>query len=172
MLDKQLNVFINVMLGFPELLIALAIISIMGSGSLNLIIAIGIGAIPSFARIVRASVLSNRKEVYVDAAQALGFSSSRIIIFHVIPNVFAPIIVLTTYSIASAILISSGLSFLGLGVQPPSSEWGVMLSRGREFFRVAPHLVATPGLFISLAVLGINLIGDGLRDSTDPSQQG
>jgi peptide/nickel transport system permease protein len=166
--DAIIMTGINVMLGFPELLIALAIISVLGSGTFNLMLAIGLGAIPSFARLVRASVLVIRTESFVDAARAMGFSARRVILRHILPNMVAPLLVHTTYTMAAAILIASGLSFLGLGVQPPASEWGVMLSRGRDYFRVAPHLVTTPGLAITFAVLGINLIGDGLRDLLDP----
>jgi peptide/nickel transport system permease protein len=166
--DAIIMTGINVMLGFPELLIALAIISVLGSGTFNLMLAIGLGAIPSFARLVRASVLVIRTESFVDAARAMGFSARRVILRHILPNMAAPLLVHTTYTMAAAILIASGLSFLGLGVQPPASEWGVMLSRGRDYFRVAPHLVTTPGLAITFAVLGINLIGDGLRDLLDP----
>ena len=166
--DAIIMTGINVILGFPELLIALAIISVLGSGTFNLMLAIGLGAIPSFARLVRASVLVIRTESFVDAARAMGFSARRVILRHILPNMAAPLLVHTTYTMAAAILIASGLSFLGLGVQPPASEWGVMLSRGRDYFRVAPHLVTTPGLAITFAVLGINLIGDGLRDLLDP----
>ena len=167
-IDAAIMAGINVMLGFPDLLIALAIISVLGTGASNLVLAIGLAAIPSFARLVRASVLSIRDEYFVDAATAMGFSARRIVLRHILPNVLAPLLVHTTYMVAAAILIASGLSFLGLGVQPPASEWGVMLSRGRDYFRVAPHVVTTPGLAIAIAVLGINLFGDGLRDIFAP----
>ena len=166
--DATIMAGINVMLGFPELLIALAIISVLGKGASNLVLAIGLAAIPSFARLVRASVLTIRNESFVDSARAMGYSTRRVILRHILPNAIAPLLVHTTYTMAAAILIASGLSFLGLGVQRPASEWGVMLSRGRDYFRVAPHIVTTPGLAIAFAVLGINLIGDGLRDLLDP----
>ena len=159
------------MVAFPDLLIAIAIISVLGSGAFNLVLAIGLAAIPSFARLVRASVLSIRNEQFVDAAVAAGFSTLRIILRHIIPNALAPLLVHVTYTVAAAILIASGLSFLGLGVQPPASEWGVMLSRGRDYFRVAPHIVMIPGIVIAIAVLGLNLFGDGLRDLLDPRQK-
>ena len=165
--DATIMAGINVMLGFPELLIALAIISVLGKGASNLVLAIGLAAIPSFARLVRASVLTIRNESFVDSARAMGYSTRRVILRHILPNAIAPLLVHTTYTMAAAILIASGLSFLGLGVQRPASEWGVMLSRGRDYFRVAPHIVTTPGLAIAFAVLGINLIGDGLRDLLD-----
>ena len=170
-IDAALMTGINVMVAFPDLLIAIAIISVLGSGAFNLVLAIGLAAIPSFARLVRASVLSIRNEQFVDAAVAAGFSTLRIILRHIIPNALAPLLVHVTYTVAAAILIASGLSFLGLGVQPPASEWGVMLSRGRDYFRVAPHIVMIPGIVIAIAVLGLNLFGDGLRDLLDPRQK-
>ena len=170
-IDAVVMTGINVMVAFPELLIAIAIISVLGSGAFNLVLAIGLAAIPSFARLVRASVLSIRNEQFVEAAVAAGFSTLRIIVRHIIPNVLAPLLVHVTYTVAAAILIASGLSFLGLGVQPPASEWGVMLSRGRDYFRVAPHIVMIPGIVIAIGVLGLNLLGDGLRDLLDPRQK-
>ena len=170
-IDAVVMTGVNVMVAFPELLIAIAIISVLGSGAFNLVLAIGLAAIPSFARLVRASVLSIRNEQFVEAAVAAGFSTLRIIVRHIIPNVLAPLLVHVTYSVAAAILIASGLSFLGLGVQPPASEWGVMLSRGRDYFRVAPHIVMIPGIVIAIGVLGLNLLGDGLRDLLDPRQK-
>ena len=170
-IDAALMTGINVMVAFPDLLIAIAIISVLGSGAFNLVLAIGLAAIPSFARLVRASVLSIRNEQFVDAAVAAGFSTLRIILRHIIPNALAPLLVHVTYTVSAAILIASGLSFLGLGVQPPASEWGVMLSRGRDYFRVAPHIVMIPGIVIAIAVLGLNLFGDGLRDLLDPRQK-
>ena len=170
-IDAALMTGINVMVAFPDLLIAIAIISVLGSGAFNLVLAIGLAAIPSFARLVRASVLSIRNEQFVEAAVAAGFSTLRIILRHIIPNALAPLLVHVTYTVAAAILIASGLSFLGLGVQPPASEWGVMLSRGRDYFRVAPHIVMVPGIVIAIAVLGLNLFGDGLRDLLDPRQK-
>ena len=170
-IDAVVMTGINVMVAFPELLIAIAIISVLGSGAFNLVLAIGLAAIPSFARLVRASVLSIRNEQFVEAAVAAGFSTLRIIARHIIPNVLAPLLVHVTYTVAAAILIASGLSFLGLGVQPPASEWGVMLSRGRDYFRVAPHIVMIPGIVIAVGVLGLNLLGDGLRDLLDPRQK-
>ena len=170
-IDAVVMTGINVMVAFPELLIAIAIISVLGSGAFNLVLAIGLAAIPSFARLVRASVLSVRNEQFVEAAVAAGFSTLRIIVRHIIPNVLAPLLVHVTYTVAAAILIASGLRFLGLGVQPPASEWGVMLSRGRDYFRVAPHIVMIPGIVIAVGVLGLNLLGDGLRDLLDPRQR-
>lgn len=167
-IDAVVMAGVNVMVAFPELLIAIGIISVLGSGAFNLVLAIGLAAIPSFARLVRASVLSIRNEQFVEAAVAAGFSTRRIIVRHILPNALAPLLVHVTYTVAAAILIASGLSFLGLGVQPPASEWGVMLSRGRDYFRVAPHIVTIPGIVIAVGVLGLNLLGDGLRDLLDP----
>lgn len=167
-LDAAIMAGNNILLTLPELLIAIAIITVFGAGLQNLVLAIGLAAIPTFSRLVRGQVLSIRKEYYVDAAVVMGFSTERIIIRHILPNIAAPLLVHTTYTMAAAILIASGLSFLGLGAQPPISEWGVMLSRGRDFLRIAPHVVVTPGIFIAVAILGLNLLGDGLRDLLDP----
>jgi peptide/nickel transport system permease protein len=133
-----------------------------------LVIAIGLAAIPTFTRLVRASFLSLKDEEFVTAALAVGASSSRIIFRHILPNSLASLLVQTTYSIAGAILTASGLSFLGLGAQPPAPEWGVMLSRCRDYMRLAPHVVTVPGLVIAISILGLNLLGDGLRDILDP----
>jgi peptide/nickel transport system permease protein len=158
----------DVMLAFPGLLIAIAVVSVLGRGLFNLIFAIGLASIPVFTRLVHSSFISLRQEEYVSAAHAIGVPNLRIMFRHVLPNALAPILVQTTYEMAGAILSASGLSFLGLGVQPPTPEWGVMLSRGRDYLRIAPHVVTTPGVFIAVAILGINLIGDGLRDIFDP----
>jgi peptide/nickel transport system permease protein len=158
----------DVMLAFPGLLIAIAVISVLGRGLSNLILAIGLASIPVFTRLVHSAFISLRQEEYVSAARAIGAPDLRIMFRHVLPNALAPILVQTTYEMAGAILAASGLSFLGLGVQPPTPEWGVMLSRGRDYLRIAPHVVTLPGVFIAVAILGLNLIGDGLRDILDP----
>ena len=158
----------DIMLAFPGLLIAISVVSVLGRGLFNLIFAIGLASIPVFTRLVHSSFISVRKEEYVIAAHAIGVPNLRIIFRHVLPNALAPILVQTTYEMAGAILSASGLSFLGLGVQPPTPEWGVMLSRGRDYLRIAPHVVTSPGVFIAVAIVGINLIGDGLRDILDP----
>ena len=131
-------------------------------------IAVGISAVPNYARIVRGSVLSIRGMEYVEAARAVGSSDLRIILRHIIPNSMAPIIVQSTLGVASAILNAAGLSFIGLGIQPPNPEWGAMLSGGRQYIRDFPHLTLYPGLAIMLTILALNFLGDGLRDALDP----
>jgi ABC-type dipeptide/oligopeptide/nickel transport system permease subunit len=163
---------IDVMLAFPGLLLAIVLISILGVGLVNVMVAIGVASIPTYARLVRGSVLSIKEMDYIAAAKALGFSDLRIIFCHVLPNCLAPIIVQSTLQIATAILFAAGLGFLGLGAKPPMPEWGVMLSTGRDYLRIAPHVATFPGLVIMLAVLGFNLLGDGLRDALDPRLKG
>ena len=131
-------------------------------------IAVGISAVPNYARIVRGSVLSIRGMEFVEAARAVGSSDLRIILRHIIPNSMAPIIVQSTLGVASAILNAAGLSFIGLGIQPPNPEWGAMLSGGRQYIRDFPHLTLYPGLAIMLTILALNFLGDGLRDALDP----
>jgi peptide/nickel transport system permease protein len=158
----------DLMLSFPYILLALVIMSILGPGIFNAMIAIGIVYVPQYARIVRSSVLSVKKKEYVMAAQALGASDLRIILKHVFLNSMAPIIIHTTLSIGRAIINAAGLSFLGLGAQPPTPEWGAMLSNGQDFLRNAPWIATFPGIAIALLVLGFNLVGDGFRDAFDP----
>jgi ABC-type dipeptide/oligopeptide/nickel transport system permease subunit len=156
------------LLSFPGFLLALSLVSILGVGLQNVIIAVGVGAIPSFIRLVRGSVLSIRELSYVEAAQALGLGRGVIIVKHVLPNALAPVIVQSTLNLGSAILVAAGLGFLGLGVQPPTAEWGAMLGEGRQYIFSAPSMITFPGLAIFLTVLGFNLLGDGLRDALDP----
>lgn len=158
----------DIMLAFPATLLAIFIVGIRGPGLNNAMLAIGVINIPIFARIVRSSVLRVRAEDYVDAARALGASQSRILGRHILPNTLAPIIVQTTLGIGAAILEAAGLSFLGLGAQAPTPEWGAMLTNTREFLRDAPWAATFPGIAILLTVVGFNLLGDGLRDSLDP----
>ncbi|MCP8615891.1 nickel transporter permease [Salirhabdus salicampi] len=167
-LDTAIMRFIDVLLAFPGILLALAIISALGPSLINVMIAIGIFSIPTFARIVRGSTLSEKKMEYVDAIRSLGATDGRIIFVHILPNILSPIIVQGTLRLATAILSAAGLSFLGMGAQPPSPEWGAMLSQGRSFLYSAPHVAAFPGLAIAFVVLGFNLLGDGLRDVLDP----
>lgn len=159
---------IDVMLAFPSFLLALGIVSILGPGILNVVIAIGIFSIPPFSRMARASALAVVNLDYVETARGLGAGQWQIMRRHVIPNSISPLIVLSTLRMATAIITAAGLSFLGLGAQPPAPEWGSMLSAGREYIRVAPHIVTVPGLAIMFLVLGLNLLGDGLRDVLDP----
>ncbi len=158
----------DVLLSFPGFLLALSLVSMLGVGLQNVIIAVGISAIPSFIRLVRGSVLSIREHVFVEAARALGQRPSIILLRHVLPNAMTPIIVQATLNLGASILVAAGLGFLGLGVQPPTAEWGTMLGEGRQYIFRAPLLTLFPGLAIFLAVLGFNLLGDGLREALDP----
>jgi peptide/nickel transport system permease protein len=168
MIDTVIMRFIDVLLAFPGILLALAIISALGPDLINVMIAVGIFSIPTFARIVRGSTLSTKKMEYIDAIRALGATDFKIIFVHILPNILSPIIVQGTLRLATAILTAAGLSFLGMGAQPPSPEWGAMLSSGRNFLWNAPHMATFPGLAIALIVMGLNLFGDGLRDALDP----
>lgn len=170
-LDSFIMRCIDVLLAFPGILLAIALVSVLGGSIANVIIAVGIFSVPGFARIVRGSTMSVRKLEYIDAIRALGASDLRIIILHILPNIVSPIIVQATIRIAIAILIASGLSFLGLGAQPPTPEWGAMLSQGRSYMFDHPHVALYPGLAIVFAVLAFNLFGDGLRDAFDPQSK-
>ncbi|HEX6594041.1 MAG TPA: nickel transporter permease [Bacillota bacterium] len=161
----------DVLLAFPGILLALAIVSVLGGSLQNVIIAVAISSVPVFARIVRGSTLAVKQLEYIDAVRALGASDFRIIFKHILPNVSSPIIVQATLSIATAILSASGLSFLGLGAQPPTPEWGAMLSDGRNYLYNAPHVALYPGIMIVLIVLAFNILGDGLRDALDPKMK-
>jgi peptide/nickel transport system permease protein len=158
----------DILLAFPGIFLALGIIAALGPGLVNLMFAAGISSIPQFARIVRASVLSLKEREFVEAALALGSGSNRVMFRHLLPNCMAPIIVQSTLRMATVLLTASGLSFLGLGVQPPTPEWGAMLSNARSYLIVAPHVATIPGLAIMVVVVGFNLFGDGLRDTLDP----
>ncbi len=158
----------DVLLAFPGIFLALGIIAALGPGLLNLMLAAGISSVPQFARIVRASILSLKEREFVEAARALGGGSNRIVFRHLLPNCLAPIIVQSTLRMATVLLTASGLSFLGLGVQPPTPEWGAMLSNARSYLIVAPHVATIPGVAIMVVVVGFNLFGDGLRDTLDP----
>ncbi|WP_080848301.1 nickel transporter permease [Cytobacillus gottheilii] len=166
--DSLIMRICDVLLAFPGILLALAIVSILGPSTTNVIIAVAFFAVPTFARIVRGSTLSVKKLEYVDAIRAMGASDFRIIFKHILPNITSPIIVQSTLYIASAIITASALSFLGLGTQPPTPEWGTMLAQGRSFMAQAPHISLFPGLIILVVVVGFNLFGDGLRDALDP----
>jgi peptide/nickel transport system permease protein len=159
---------IDIMLAFPGILLALAIIAVLGRDLRNVMIAVGVASIPIYTRVVRGSTLSIKEYDYVLAARALGAPSWRIILRHILPNVIAPIIVVTTNGAGGAIISGAALSFLGLGQQPPNPEWGLMLNEGREYIRVAAWVTTFPGLAIVVTVLSINLLGDGLRDIFDP----
>lgn len=167
-IDEILMRLMDVLLAFPYLLLAIAIISALGPGVIKTTIAVAIWAVPNFARVVRGQVLVVKERDYVLAARALGARMPRLLLIHITPNTVAPIIVFASLYMANAILLEAALSFLGLGVQPPQASWGLMVASGRDFLRVAPHVTAIPGLAIMIAVLGFNLLGDGLRDALDP----
>ncbi len=166
--DLFVQRLIDIMIAFPGILLAIVVVTILGVGVERVMIAVGIASIPIYTRLVRGSVLSVKEEGYVAAAKSLGIGDARIIVRHIMPNCLGPIIVQSTFQIATAILWAAGLGFLGLGAQPPDPEWGLMLSRGREYMRAAHYLTTYPGLAILLMVLGFNLLGDGLRDALDP----
>ncbi len=159
----------DVILGFPSLLLALVIVSVLGPGLQNALIAIAVVSIPAYARVTRAQVLSIKETDFVAASLALGASGRQIVVRRVLPNALTPLVVLATLGVATAILEAAGLSFLGLGAQPPLAEWGTMLATERNNVFTSPHLVFFPGLMIMITVLGFNLMGDGLRDALDPS---
>ncbi|GMV34718.1 MAG: peptide ABC transporter permease [Chloroflexota bacterium] len=166
--DNVIMRVMDVLLAFPSLLLAIAIVTVLGPGLINALLAIGIVSIPAYARVVRASVLSVREMDYVSATRALGGNTYEILFKRILPNALTPLIVQGTLGIATAILDAAALSFLGLGAQPPTPEWGSMLGAERNQVFTAPHLVFYPGFMIMLTVLAFNLIGDGLRDALDP----
>ncbi|MFB3162920.1 ABC transporter permease [Neobacillus sp. 179-J 1A1 HS] len=167
-IDSTIMRIMDILLAFPGILLALAIISALGPGLINVTIAVGAYSIPLFARIVRGSTLEVKRLEYIDAVRSLGADDLTIIFKHILPNILSPIIVQGTLRLATVILSAAGLSFLGLGAQPPSPEWGTMLSSGRDFLFSAPYIAIFPGLAISILVLGFNIFGDGLRDAFDP----
>jgi peptide/nickel transport system permease protein len=167
-LDNLIMRVMDVLLAFPSLLLAITIVTVLGPGLINALLAISIVSIPAYARVVRASVLSVREMDYVSATRALGGSDLHIIFKRIMPNALTPLIVQGTLGIATAILEAAALSFLGLGAQPPTPEWGSMLGAERNQVFTAPHLVFYPGFAIMLTVLSFNLLGDGLRDALDP----
>lgn len=168
--DTAIMRLMDIMLAFPSILLAIAIVAVIGPGIDNVMVAVSIVMVPQYARLVRASVLSIREMAYVEAARALGARDFRILRSSVLPNCMAPLIVQSTLSLGTAILDAAGLSFLGLGAQPPTPEWGAMLSGGRELLLKAPWVMTFPGLAIFIVVLGLNLFGDGLRDALDPKR--
>lgn len=167
-LDNIIMRILDVLLAFPALLLAIAIVSVLGPGLINAMLAIAIVSIPAYARVMRASVLAAKQEEYVQAARVVGVSPATILFRHIMPNAISPLIVQGTLGIGTAILETAALSFLGLGAQPPTPEWGSMLSAERNQVFSAPYLVFFPGLAIMVNVLGFNLLGDGLRDALDP----
>lgn len=163
--------FIDILLSFPGILLAILISSTFGGGLLPVIIAIGLYSVPTFARITRGSVLVTREKGFVEAARAIGASTPRILVRHVLANIQGPILVYATLRMASAVLTTAFLSFLGVGVAPPAPEWGLMVNTARDFMRDAPHVILFPGMAIFVTVLVFNLLGDGLRDLFDVQQQ-
>ncbi len=166
--DQLIMRFMDVILAIPGFIFAVALVTALGPSLTNLMIAVGVNSIPYFARIIRSSVMSVKENEFVEAARALGANDRWIIARHVIPNAFAPILVQATLRIGDTIIIAAGLSFLGLGAQPPLPEWGAMLSGGRQYLRDAWWIATFPGIAIMVTVLAFNLLGDGLRDALDP----
>lgn len=171
-IDHALSAVLDIFLAFPTIFLGLAIIAIFGVGITPVIIAIAIVSMPRFARVTRGETLTTKHRDYVEVARALGAPTYRILLRHVFPNITAVLIAYTTIHLGEAVVIAAGLSFLGVGVQPPSAEWGALLSDSRRYFLSAPHLTIFPGIAISLLVLGFNLAGDGLRDVLDPRLRG
>lgn len=168
-LDSLIMRLMDVLLAFPAILLAIFITAILGPSLPNTMIAVGIVYIPHYARIVRSSVISLREQLFIQAIGHLGGSHGRVIRGHILPNSLPPIIVYATLGMGTAVLQAAALGFLGLGAQPPQPEWGAMLSEGRQYIQLAPHVAAFPGAAILFLVLGFNLFGDGLRDALDPS---
>jgi peptide/nickel transport system permease protein len=167
--DMLIMRVMDVMLAFPGILLALTVIAVLGPGLTHVMISVGISYIPHYTRVVRASVLETRSSSFVDAARATGCRDARLMLAHVLPNALTPVIAVATLGVATAILVAAGLSFLGLGVQPPIPEWGAMVSSGREYLRRHWWISTFPGAMILLTVLSINLLGDGLRQALDPA---
>jgi peptide/nickel transport system permease protein len=159
-------------MSFPMLLLAMAIIAILGTSLVNAILAVGIASIPRFARLTRGEVLAIKNRDFIEAVRAIGANPFRVILYHLVPNIISPIIIMGTLYIATAIITEANLSFLGLGVQPPTATWGGMISDGRPFLRSSPWVSAVPGIAIALSVLSFNVFGDGLRDALDPKLKG
>ena len=167
-IDNILMRIMDIFLAIPQTLMAISIVAALGSGMFNLLLAMSISAIPGFSRIVRSSIMSIKGQEFIEAAKACGTKDSRIIFKHIIPNAIGPMIVQATLDMATTILVIASLSFVGLGIQPPTPEWGSILSEGKEQMRYYPYLVIIPGIAIVLSVMALNLIGDGLRDALDP----
>jgi len=166
--DEILMRLVDILLAFPGIILALVIVGMLGSSSMNLIIALTSVGWVGYARVVRGSILSVKEETFIESARAIGCGKLRIATRHILPNIISPVIVLATLNMGAIIISIAGLSFLGLGVQPPTPEWGVMLNEGKPFMESAPHLMIFPGLMIMITVLAFNFLGDGLRDVLDP----
>ncbi|MGA1826070.1 MAG: nickel transporter permease [bacterium] len=169
--DEIFMRIVDILLAFPGILLAIAIMTVLGPSLNNVIIALCIVGWVGYARLARGQILSIREREYIIAARAAGLGTARIIIGHIIPNIISPLIVQATFGIAGAIIAEAGLSFLGIGTQPPMPSWGAMLNDGRQFLLMAPHLTTYPGLAIMFTVLGLNFLGDGIRDILDPKSE-
>jgi peptide/nickel transport system permease protein len=167
-IDQVIMRTMDVLFAFPSVLLALGVVAALGPSPSNVVLAIGVVYTPIFARVIRGPVLSIKEREFVEAARGLGARASRIVVRHVLPNLLSVIIVQVSIALSWAVLTEASLSFLGLSAQPPAPSWGVMLNEGRQNVELAPHLAIFPGLAIMLAVLGFNLLGDGLRDVLDP----
>jgi ABC-type dipeptide/oligopeptide/nickel transport system permease subunit len=160
--------FVDVLLGFPAIVLAIMVVSLLGVGLVNVVIAVAIAGVPRFARVVRGAVMVAKEQLFIEAARALGASDMRIMARHLLPNVVPTLVVLGTLDLGNAILSTATLSFLGLGAQPPTPEWGAMLNSGREYMRYAPWVMLFPGLALFLVVMSVNLVGDRLSQVLDP----
>ena len=167
-LDAAVMQAVNVTLSFPAVLLALLMVVIVGQGVANLMLAIALQALPGYVRLVRGLVLSVRANDYVDAARALGCTPVRIVAYYILPNVLAPMAVQSTFLLAASVQLTAGLSFLGIGVPPPTPEWGAILAGGRNYLSLAPHITLAPGLVLLVVLLALNFLGDTLRDALDP----
>jgi len=166
--DAVIMQVVNVALSFPAVLLALLMVALIGQGVANLMVAIGIQAVPGFVRLVRGSVLAVRAHEYVEAARAIGCAPSRIAVIYILPNLVGPLAVQATFLVAAGVQLTSALSFLGIGVPPPTPEWGSILAGGRNYLSLAPHITLAPGLVLLFVLLALNLLGDRLRDALDP----
>ena len=170
-IDNIIMRAVDVMFSFPDILIALSVVALLGPSLRNAVVAVGISAIPWYARVVRGTVMVEGKKQYFEAAESLGAGHARLVARHILPNALPPILVLATLGFSTAILSAAALSFLGLGAQPPEPEWGLELALGRDLMRQAWWIMTFPGLAIAITVLGFNLLGDGLREALDPRQR-
>ncbi len=170
-IDNVIMRAVDVMFSFPDILIALSVVALLGPSLQNAVIAVGISAIPWYARVVRGTVMVERQKQYFEAAESLGARNERLVFRHILPNSLPPILVLATLGFSTAILSAAALSFLGLGAQPPEPEWGLELALGRDLMRQAWWIMTFPGIAIAVTVLGFNLLGDGLREALDPRQR-
>ena len=170
-LDAFIMRIMDMLLAIPQLVLAIAIAAALGGGIGNVILAVSISSLPGYARIMRASVLSVKKQEYIEAAQTTGASLGRLLLVHILPNCLGPLIVQATLGVGVSILSAASLSFIGVGITPPTPEWGAMLSTGRAYIRDYPHLTLFPGLAIALSIFALNVLGDGIRDAFDPKQR-